>query len=233
MIHRNRKPGRGFSIQLQPARWPSARAGGAGAGAGAGNPTTAESQAANVGPGETVGRLLQLADLRRQMKDGQALRAHGGALATLRSQPRRARGRQVVRTRGVAKNKDGDYPTDQVTWYRLLCDVGGYHTLTSGKDDLTKTSKLGLNVPPAKPDGRYLQWELGCSDRQRAVGKDDFCGSISKHLGAHEPCGLWLQNQTSRRSDGSALSGFVAICACYNLAAARASRSRTRRTAVR
>lgn len=59
-------------------------------------------------------------------------------------------------------NKDGDYPTNQTTWYRLLRDVGGYHTLTTGKDDLTKTSKLGAL---ATPPGAYLLriiWPLLC-----------------------------------------------------------------------
>jgi arylsulfatase A-like enzyme len=120
---------------------------------------------------------------------------------------------------GMAGNKDGDYPTNQTTWYRLLRDVGGYHTLTAGKDDLTKTSKLGaLASPPAAPDGRYHQWELGFAAGARTVGKDDFCGSVNKHLGAHDPYSLWLQNQTARRADGSRLSGFDAICACYHLA---------------
>ena len=120
---------------------------------------------------------------------------------------------------GVLQNKDGDYDTNQTTWYRLLRDVAGYHTLTAGKDDLTKTSKLGaLSMPPAAPDGSYHQWELGFSAGARTVGKDDFCGSINKHLGAHDPYGLWLRNQTARRRDGSVLSGFDAVCACYRLA---------------
>ena len=70
----------------------------------------------------------------------------------------------------------------------------------------------------AKRDGAYRQWDLGFSAGHRTVGKDDFCGSINKHLGAHDPYAFWLQNQTARRRDGTTLSGFDALCACYNLA---------------
>ena len=56
---------------------------------------------------------------------------------------------------------------------------------------------------------------------KRIVGKDDFCGSINKHLGAHDPYGFWLQHQTIQRLDGTSLSGWDAICACYRLASGK------------
>ena len=44
---------------------------------------------------------------------------------------------------GVLTNTQNDYDISIPTFYSLLRDVGGYHTMTTGKDDLTKASQLG------------------------------------------------------------------------------------------
>ena len=47
-----------------------------------------------------------------------------------------AGGREFDRA-GVPSNFLNDYPVEQRTFYSVLRD-GGYHTMTTGKDDLTK-----------------------------------------------------------------------------------------------
>jgi hypothetical protein len=42
----------------------------------------------------------------------------------------------------------------------MLQDNAGYHTMTTGKDDLTKATQLGTKTGQGNWTGLYLQWEF-------------------------------------------------------------------------
>jgi len=73
-------------------------------------------------------------------------------------------GREYDRA-GVPDNFSNDYPLSIPTFYQLL-ENSGYYVMTSGKDDLTKSSGPGL-------DGNYHAKELGFSNFARTEGKED------------------------------------------------------------
>eukprot|EP01060_Flectonema_neradi_P024477 TRINITY_DN3335_c0_g1_i1.p1 TRINITY_DN3335_c0_g1~~TRINITY_DN3335_c0_g1_i1.p1 ORF type:complete len:536 (+),score=117.60 TRINITY_DN3335_c0_g1_i1:88-1608(+) len=115
---------------------------------------------------------------------------------------------------GVPSNFQNDYPISQTTFYTLLKDAG-YHTMTTGKDDLTKATQLGYrngyqNCSYCKDgDGLYHQAELGFSDGLRYSGKMDVVDTATPH----EMYGYYLSNQTTHIGTKE-LSGWDAHVAC-------------------
>ena len=84
-----------------------------------------------------------------------------------------------------------DVPENLVTHYRALRDVGNYHVMVSGKDDLTKHSGYG-------PDGSYRASQLGYSAWQgRTPGK---AGTLKSKSG---PFPGFLANQTVTLPNGT------------------------------
>ena len=75
---------------------------------------------------------------------------------------------------GVATNSANDYDVSIPTYFSALQDVG-YHTMTTGKDDLTKASQLGYRKGhnTRNTSATYHAKELGFSDSIRYSGKDD------------------------------------------------------------
>lgn len=136
---------------------------------------------------------------------------------------------------GVMSNFANDYPVNQTTFYAVLrangyvnwhrghasrragtprihCFLRGfsYHTMTTGKDDLTKASQLGSKIGyPGCPncrdgDGQYHLKELGFSDALRYSGKMD----VVDQPNPHEMYGKLFLQQTqcfSRRRSLQAL----------------------------
>lgn len=105
---------------------------------------------------------------------------------------------------GVASNFFNDYPVNQTTFYKVLRDDGGYWTMTTGKDDLTKKSQPG-------PNGLFHQEALGFSDGLRCSGKLDVMTG-----GPHEPYGLMLNATTVHTQNGSPVSAWAAHVACLH-----------------
>ena len=122
---------------------------------------------------------------------------------------------------GVLSNFQNDYPVDQPTFFKLLRD-SGYHTMLTGKDDLTKATQLGSRVNYSgcpqcvAGDGLYHQSELGFSDGLRYSGKDDVVDTPEPH----DMYGYFLRNQTTHLENGTAVSGWDAHRACMNREAA-------------
>jgi len=108
-----------------------------------------------------------------------------------------------------------DFPSDVTTFYDVL-RAHGYHTMTTGKDDLTKASQLGSKTGyPGCPecragDGLYRQAELGFADALRYSGKMD----VVKGLTPHEMYGFWLQNHTVTTESGQKTDAWQAHRAC-------------------
>jgi len=115
-----------------------------------------------------------------------------------------ASGREYDRA-GVACNFCNDYPVDQPTFYKQL-QAAGYHTITTGKDDLTKATQPG-------DDGTFHQAALGFSDGLRASGKLDV---VNKWPTPHEPYGHYLANQSVVYKPGTNISAWKAHGACMN-----------------
>jgi arylsulfatase A-like enzyme len=100
-------------------------------------------------------------------------------------------------------NNNYDFPTgDESTWYALL-KTGGYHTMTAGKDDLTKAT--GINL-----DGAYNAEALGFSDWIRTTDKDREVHSST----ASSPYSAALANTTVVGSNGSNISALLAEYRC-------------------
>lgn len=120
---------------------------------------------------------------------------------------------------GVMSNGANDYPIQQTTIYSVL-RAGGYHVMTTGKDDLTKKSQLGSKLTPPYPgcgecvdgDGRYHQTELGFSDALRFSGKMD----VVQKSTPHEMYGYFLRNHSVALSKGNNITGWDAHRACMN-----------------
>jgi len=104
------------------------------------------------------------------------------------------------------------------TFFSLLRDAG-YHTMTTGKDDLTKGTQLGMSVnftgcPDCViGDGRYHQAELGFSDGFRSVDKF----ALFKYWPiAYETLGAHLNATYSILPNGSDMNNFGILHDCYN-----------------
>jgi len=123
-----------------------------------------------------------------------------------------------------------DYATTgQPTFFSLLRDAG-YHTMTTGKDDLTKTTQLGMKVnftgcPDCElGDGRYHQAELGFSDGFRSVDKE----IIFDHWPiAYDTFGAFLNETYSVLPNGTVMSNFGILYVCYNATSSGAWRNMT------
>ena len=95
---------------------------------------------------------------------------------------------------GVASNFANDYPINQTTFYTLL-KRAGYHTMTTGKDDLTKATGPNIN-------GTYHATELGFVDFLRVKGKDDVLGVLPS-----DPYGEFLlEHNTTNPASGKRVS---------------------------
>ena len=70
---------------------------------------------------------------------------------------------------GVLENHADGYPTNQTTFYRLLRDVGNYHVMSCGKDDLYKVDPRFSFYPN---DHHEPPMDLGFSDAVRVAGKN-------------------------------------------------------------
>ena len=113
---------------------------------------------------------------------------------------------------GTATNGANDYDVTIPTYFSLL-RAGGYHTMTTGKDDLTKLSQLGyhLNHSTSNASDTYHMRELGFSDGIRYSGKLDV---ISSYPEPHEAYGYMLNATTVALANGSTVNAFAAHAAC-------------------
>lgn len=127
---------------------------------------------------------------------------------------------------GVMSNFANDYPAlNQSTFYKQM-RLAGYHTMTTGKDDLTKASQLGSKLNPKYPgcptcvdgDGQYHLKELGFSDALRYSGKMD----VVDRPQPHEMYGFYLRNHTValKAAGGKHITGWEAHRACMGKAKA-------------
>lgn len=75
---------------------------------------------------------------------------------------------------GTATNGANDYNVTIPTYFSAL-QAAGYHTMTTGKDDLTKKSQLGYHLghDTRNTSNTFHQHELGFSDAIRYSGKED------------------------------------------------------------
>lgn len=98
-----------------------------------------------------------------------------------------------------------DFPITETTWYTLLRDQGGYHTMTTGKDDLSKAT--GINL-----DGSFHAADLGFSDWIRTTDKD----REVKFTTATSPYSSALANVTVTARTGDNVSALTAEYRCLN-----------------
>jgi len=125
-----------------------------------------------------------------------------------------ASGREYDRSK--VPSNSYDYPLSVPTFYSLLRDAG-YHTITVGKDDLTKSTQLGYKIhykgcsKCRDGDGLYHQAELGFSDGLRYSGKED----VVQKPYPHEMYGYFLQNQTVKTECGKVTNAWQAHRDCF------------------
>ncbi|KAJ1455338.1 alkaline-phosphatase-like protein [Pelagophyceae sp. CCMP2097] len=113
---------------------------------------------------------------------------------------------------GMATNVANDYDARIPTLFQLLRQ-SGYHTMTAGKDDLTKASQLGFTLghDTRNVANTYRQEELGFSAARRFCGKDDV---ISTYPEPHEPYGYMLDAARVPLENGTEVSAFDAYADC-------------------
>ena len=82
---------------------------------------------------------------------------------------------------GVPNNKANDYKAKENPTYFTALQRAGYHTMSTGKDDLTKATHLGYEIgkDTRNASNTYLAHALGFSDSIRFEGKG---GVVSKIL---------------------------------------------------
>ena len=114
---------------------------------------------------------------------------------------------------GVATNKANDYKAKEIPTYFSALQRAGYHTMSAGKDDLTKATHLGYTIgkESRNASNTYLAHALGFSDSRRFEGKG---GVICTWPKPHEPFGYYLNDQTVRLANGSEINAFVAHRTC-------------------
>ncbi len=114
---------------------------------------------------------------------------------------------------GVATNTANDFPARKVPTYFSALRRSGYHTMTTGKDDLTKATHLGytLGRDTRNASNTYLAHALGFTDSIRFEGKG---GVLHTYPKPHEPFGYFLDNHTVRLQNGTAVNAFVAHRTC-------------------
>ena len=114
---------------------------------------------------------------------------------------------------GVATNSANDFKASEIPTYFSALQRAGYHTMTTGKDDLTKATHLGhtLGYDTHNASNTYLAHALGFTDSIRFEGKG---GVIETYPKPHEPFGYFLDSQMVRLPNGTEISAFVAHRTC-------------------
>merc|ERR1711871_1079064 len=114
---------------------------------------------------------------------------------------------------GLSTNKANDYKAKQIPTYFSALQRSGYHTMSAGKDDLTKATHLGYTIghDTHNASNTYLAHALGFSDSIRFEGKG---GVLCTWPKPHEPFGYFLDGETVRLKNGTELSAFVAHREC-------------------
>lgn len=86
-------------------------------------------------------------------------------------------------------NFHNDFDANVTTFYKVLRDRAGYHTMVTGRDDLDKSSG------GPGPDGMKHTDKLGFSDSVRCDGSTDVTCNGQPNCQPHEPYGVWLKSQ--------------------------------------
>jgi len=123
---------------------------------------------------------------------------------------------------GVFSDLEGDFDevSDEMPSFMRLLRDAGYHTMTTGKDDLSKTSVFGMLTHASCPScfwgqGQYHQAELGFSDSFRTGDKEQI---FSYWPDPFESLGSLLHNSSSVLPNGSEMNNFDILHDCYNSA---------------
>mmetsp|Transcript_18209 Transcript_18209/g.54136 ORF Transcript_18209/g.54136 Transcript_18209/m.54136 type:complete len:517 (+) Transcript_18209:253-1803(+) len=114
---------------------------------------------------------------------------------------------------GTATNGANDYDLSIPTYFQLLRDEGHYHTMTTGKDDLTKVSQLGyhLGYDTRNASDTYHATELGFADSIRYSGKQDV---LQSYPAPHEGYGYMLNGSTVALENGTTVDAYAAHASC-------------------
>lgn len=114
---------------------------------------------------------------------------------------------------GTATNSANDFKAGSIPTYFSVLQQAGYHTMTTGKDDLTKASQLGYykGHDTHNASSTYHARALGFSDSIRFSGKDDVVSTYPK---AHEPYGYHLHSRRVRLANGTEINALRAHHAC-------------------
>jgi len=113
---------------------------------------------------------------------------------------------------GTATNGANDFDVKIPTYFSAL-EKAGYHTMSTGKDDLTKKSQLGYDLGYDTHNGSqtYHQAELGFTDAIRYSGKDDVVATFPL---PHEAYGYFLDGKTVKLDNGTQVNAFFAHKDC-------------------
>ena len=113
---------------------------------------------------------------------------------------------------GTATNGANDYDVSIPTYFSAL-QAAGYHTMTTGKDDLTKKTQLGYSEghDTRNASATYHQRELGFSDAIRFCGKQDV---VQMYPAPHEPYGYMLNATSVALENGTRVNAFAAHHDC-------------------
>ena len=114
---------------------------------------------------------------------------------------------------GTATNFANDFRAGEIPTYFSALEAAGYHTMSTGKDDLTKATQLGykLGRDTRNASATYHAVELGFSDSIRFSGKEDV---ISTYPTPHEPYGYHLDASRVTLANGTEVNAFAAHKAC-------------------
>lgn len=114
---------------------------------------------------------------------------------------------------GTATNFANDYQAGKIPTYFSALQNVGYHTMSTGKDDLTKATQLGYKLGKDTRNGSdtYHARELGFSDSIRFSGKDDV---VSTYPAPHEPYGYMLNASVVELANGTKIDAYAAHRAC-------------------
>jgi len=114
---------------------------------------------------------------------------------------------------GTATNGANDFNVEIPTYFSAL-QRAGYHTMSTGKDDLTKKTQLGyhLGLDTSNASNTYHQKELGFSDAIRYSGKED----VVQGTRPHEGYGYFLSNRTVKLESGSEINAYTAHKDCIH-----------------
>eukprot|EP01084_Bolivina_argentea_P211416 359654_1 len=99
-------------------------------------------------------------------------------------------------------NNNYDFPTNQITFYKLL-QLNDYYTMVTGKDDLTKKSSCGIN-------GTYRLNSLGFDLQGRSRDKGEYinlCPNIT------DPFSMYLSNSFNIYNGKNVTEWFI-TCDC-------------------